>query len=327
LNDKEEIKFAPVPLSKLHPNEELCSDIYLRINEKYIKYKNEGEILPSEKYNLFLNKDVKEIYISISDVQKFMDWMVGLKERAVNIIVDDIGEEHRHLVEAREEISEIVYEVFADKEMDSALVEHLKNNIESFINKAQATKESKMIIAKLVKHNNSLADHSVNVANIAIYLAMALGHGHQFVLENIYLGALLHDYGKAKIPANVLENPGTHLYSQAIQFHPIKGAKVARQMDNIKDQVATIVEQHHEQYDGKGFPNNLKGEEIYDLSQIVALANRFDNLCDENAKKSEIEKFRASIKAIEYDRGKLFNPDLIKRSVTALKLSYGGYEK
>lgn len=327
MKDQEEVKFAPVPLSKIHPEVELCADIFLRINEKYIKYKHLGEILPREKYDLFLNKDVKEVFISISDIEKFMDWLKSLKETAVDEMVEEVGEEHRELVEEREEIAEMVYEVFADQEMNSALVEHLRNNIESFINKAKATKESKTIIAKLVKHNRSLADHSVNVANVAVYLAMALGHGHQFVLENIYLGALLHDYGKAKIPANVLENPDSHLFSQAIQFHPVKGAKMVRKMESIKDQVATIVEQHHEQFDGKGFPNNIKGDEIYDLAQIVALANRFDNLCDENSKKSEVEKYRAAIKAIEYDRGKLFNPDLIKRSVEALNLAYGNYQR
>lgn len=327
MKKEDENTFAPVPLSKIHPETELCSDIFLRINDKYIKYKNEGEFLPREKYDLFLNKDISEVFIALSDIQKFMDWLKGLKDSAVNELVEIVGEEHRELAEQREEIVEMVYEVFADREMNTALVEHLKNNIESFINKAKETKESKQIIAKLIKHNRSLADHSVNVANVAIYLAMALGHGHQFVLENIYLGSLLHDYGKAKIPANVLENPDSQLYSHAIQFHPVKGAKVVRNMKTIKDQVATIVEQHHEQYDGKGFPNNMKGDDIYDPAQIVALANRFDNLCDENSKKSETEKFRCAIKAIEYDRGKLFNPDLIKRSVDALNLAYGNYKK
>jgi len=327
LNTKSEPTHAPVPLSKIIPNQELCADIYLFINDKYLKYKNAGEELGKDKYDEFLNKDLKEVYILISDIPSFIEWMKTSKEESINELVTIVGEENRELVETREEIKEVVYEVFADREIDSAVVEHLQSITENFINKAKQMRESSTILAKLVKHNRSLADHSVNVANISIYLAMCLGHGHQMVLENIYLGALLHDYGKAKIPSNVLDNPNGSLYQQAIEFHPIKGAKAAKAIPSIKDPVAVIVEQHHEQFNGKGFPKGLAGKDIYELAQIVALANQYDNACDENANMSEKQKIKSAIKKIEYDRGKMFSPDILDRSVDALKLAFGNYKR
>ncbi|WP_372651554.1 HD-GYP domain-containing protein [Halobacteriovorax sp.] len=327
MNNSSEPTHAPVPLSKIIPNQELCADIYLLINEKYLKYKNAGEQIGKQRYDEFLNKDLKEVYILIGDIPSFIEWMKTSKEDSINELVAEVGEENRELVETREEIKETVYEVFADREINSAVVEHLQNVTENFINKAKQMKESSSILAKLVKHNRSLADHSVNVANLSIYLAMSLGHGHQLVLENIYLGALLHDYGKAKIPSKVLDNPSGSLYQQAIEFHPIKGAKSARSIPSIKDPVAVIIEQHHEQYNGKGFPKGLAGKDIYELSQIVALANHYDNTCDENANMSESQKVRAAIKKIEYDRGKMFNPDILDRAVDALKLAFGNYKR
>ena len=327
MTNETETTHAPVPLSKIVPDQGLCADIYLQINGKYLKYKNEGEAIGPKKYDQFLSKDLKEVFILISDIPKFMDWMKASKEDSINSLVESVGEEHRELVEAREEITEAIYEVFSDREINSAVVEHLQNISENFISKARQMKESSQVLAKLVKHNRSLADHSVNVANISVYLAMALGHSHQMILENVYLGALLHDYGKAKIPANVLDNPSGSLYQQAIEFHPIKGAKAARSIKSIKDPVALIVEQHHEQFNGKGFPKGVEGRDIYELSQIVALANHYDNLCSENANMGEEQKVRAAIKKIEYDRGKIFNPDILERSVDALKLAYGNYKR
>ncbi|PIK13662.1 HD domain-containing phosphohydrolase [Halobacteriovorax sp. JY17] len=327
MTTEKEPTHAPVPLAKIVPDQELCADIYLYINSKYLKYKNLGEIIGAKKYDEFLSKDVKEVFIQISDIPKFIQWMKSSKEDSINSLVESVGEEHRELVEAREEITETIYEVFSDREINSAVVEHLQHISQNFINKAKQTKESTHVLAKLVKHNRSLADHSVNVANISIYLAMALGHNHQMILENIYLGALLHDYGKAKIPANILENPESNLYQQAIEFHPIKGAKAARSLSSVKDPVALIVEQHHEQFNGKGFPKAIAGKDIYELSQIVALANHYDNLCDENANMAQEQKVKTAIKKIEYDRGKLFNPEMLERAVDALKLAYGNYKR
>lgn len=327
MNTQNEKTHAPVPLSKVFPDQNLCTDIYLLINNKYLKYLNAGEQIGPSKYNRFLNKDLKEVYILIEDIPTFMNWLKETKETSINELVEEVGEEHRDLVESREEIKETIYEVFADKEINSGVVEHLQHISENFINKAKQLQESKTILAKLVKSNRSLADHSVNVANISIYLAMALGHNHKMVLENIYLGALLHDYGKAKIPANVLENPSSNLYNQAIEFHPIKGAKAAKSIPTIKDQVALIVEQHHEQFNGKGYPKNIQGKDLYELSQIVAMANHYDNLCDENANMGQLKSARAAIKKIEYDRGKIFNPEILERAVDALKLAYGNYER
>jgi putative nucleotidyltransferase with HDIG domain len=322
LSEVENKNFSAVLLSSLRPDEPLCFDIYLLINEKYIKYKNSGEPLPTEKYDLFLSKNVSEIYVLTENHQEFMVWVENIKRDSIDEIVERVGDEYEELATDREEIRDMVYQVFAEKDMDPSLVEHLQNNVDSFLNKVTDLKETKKVLAQLTKRNKSLADHSVNVANLAVYLAMVMGFGEQETLKIIYMGGLLHDYGKAKIPAEVLENPQSNLYQQAMEFHPIKGSKAVKAMSFVQEKVATIVEQHHEQYNGKGYPNNLPGEEIFDLAQIISLSNIFDNLCDENSNKSEKEKFKAAIKVIDYDRGKNFNPAMVERCVQSLKLVY-----
>ncbi|WP_127716906.1 HD-GYP domain-containing protein [Halobacteriovorax sp. HLS] len=317
---KAEQSHVAVPLSKFYPDVVLCCDIYLLINQKFIKYKNTGEVISAAKYDQFLSSDIQEIYILIKDIEIFMEWLKTKKEESVQETIQKVGVENTELALAREEMKETVYQVFAGKKMDAALVEHLQNNVESFINKAKNLDESKVVLAKLTKRSQTIADHSVNTANLSIYLAMVLGHGEPEKLRTIYMSALLHDYGKVKIPDNVLENPQSNLYKQAMEFHPIKGASAIREMSFINSEVASIVEQHHEQFNGKGYPHGLKGEEISVFSQLISLANIFDNSCTENSQKSEKEMFKMAIKVIEYDRGKNFNPEMVERCTDGLKL-------
>lgn len=111
--------FTSVPLIKVQPNIPLPTDVYLRIADKYIKFKEVGDSIDDEKYNFFLSKHLKYIYIKISQVNDFMSWMKKEKERAIQEMVDVVGKEKRSLVIAREEIKEKVFETFADQELNS----------------------------------------------------------------------------------------------------------------------------------------------------------------------------------------------------------------
>lgn len=325
--ETDETKFAPIALSKIQPNQPVAASIFLRIGEKFIQFKNQGDDIPSEKYDLFLSKNVSYVYILLEDMQVFKEWQSKKREDSVQEVVNEVGEEHRELAEIREDLREKTYEVYADEELNSSRVDSLKESADQLIEQFKGNKVSEAVLAKLLKHSESLADHCVNTANIAVYLGMALGQSHHLVLENLYMGSILHDYGKAKIPPNILENPGNAMYSQAINDHPIKGAKMAKKIPDVHDSVITIIAQHHEQFNGEGYPKGLGGDDIYELAKIVSIANYFDNVCQENARRPESERFTKAIKAIEYDRGKQFDPDLMGRVMDALKLAYGNYYK
>ena len=85
-----------------------------------------------------------------------------------------------------------------------------------------------------------------------------------------------------------------------------------------------MVEQHHEQHSGKGYPKGLQGEQIFELARILSLANFFDNAVMDNRNKPG-EMYRIACKAVEYDRGINFDPLMLERVVDGLKLAFGGY--
>ena len=96
-----------------------------------------------------------------------------------------------------------------------------------------------------------------------------------------------------------------------------------RRTEGLPEQVLTIIVQHHEQFNGHGFPKGISGDDIYDLSQIVSIANIFDNTLYENKRLPDHERYKKAIKVVEYGRGKQWNPKFYPRVVEALLLAFG----
>ena len=267
------------------------------------------------------------MFVDSNNADLLLKKIDDLKKEEIKEIISEVGEEHRDLVEKCEEIKEKIYDTFSDEEVSSETVMMIQGMVESIVENVTNKKVPTHILAKLTKQNASIADHSVNVANLAVFFGMVLGHGHQFVLENIYLGALFHDFAKTKIPEKLLEDQSSRKYVQAIQDHPSKGKELVKQIEGISDQVLTIIEQHHEQYNGRGFPRGLSKEKIYDLAQVVSIANVYDNALSANKNKSKIEMHKVACKILEYDKGKLFDPNILPRAVDAAKLAFANFTR
>ncbi|MBT4864693.1 MAG: HD-GYP domain-containing protein [Planctomycetaceae bacterium] len=96
-------------------------------------------------------------------------------------------------------------------------------------------------------------------------------------LHNIYLSGLLHDIGKIGVDDQILQKPGklTDEEYRAIQEHPMMGYKILKELRNLH-QVLPGVRNHHESYNGKGYPDGLAGEEIPLMARILAVADSFD---------------------------------------------------
>ncbi len=125
---------------------------------------------------------------------------------------------------------------------------------------------------------NSLLGHSLTVAKYAT----AIGAKLNFTTEEMYdlkRGSLLHDIGKLGICEAILQKPGklTEDEFKVIRGHSLIGYKILESNKGM-ERVAKIIIQHHEQYSGGGYPNQLKAEEILIESRIVALCDALDTM-------------------------------------------------
>jgi len=154
------------------------------------------------------------------------------------------------------------------------------------------------------------AGHSQSVERIAALLSRELGLSESHI-ERIRIAALLHDIGKIGVKEEVLNKPGklTDEEMNLIREHPVKGYEILSEVPSLKD-VALWVRYHHEWYNGSGYPDGLKGEEIPLEAQILSLADVFDALVSDRPYRDAFSQEKA-YKIILDHEGTQFSPKLI----------------
>jgi putative nucleotidyltransferase with HDIG domain len=155
------------------------------------------------------------------------------------------------------------------------------------------------------------AGHSVRGTQLAIDIGKVLGLP-QDALDDLQRAGLLHDIGKIGIPQSILDKPGklTDEEYNVIKAHPSIGARILAPIGAYK-RIIPIVEQHHERYDGKGYPFGKSGEEIHFSARIMTLADAFDAMVSERPYRSGLSKEQA-VRIIHEEAGHQFDPRVVE---------------
>ena len=176
----------------------------------------------------------------------------------------------------------------------------------------------KSIAAALDERDTYTHGHSQRVAELCIEIGkeLRLSDGEMEFLE---LSATIHDIGKIGIEESVLNKPGklTDEESSAIKSHVIKGSKILEPMSRLHA-LMPGVRNHHERYDGKGYPDGLKGNEIHLVPRIIAIADTYDAMISNKVYRKGLPK-EVAIKEIEKGAGTQFDPKLALVFVESMK--------
>ncbi|CAI3198476.1 HD-GYP domain-containing protein [Clostridium neonatale] len=199
--------------------------------------------------------------------------------------------------ELRQKAIRIVKETFADIERIANIHKFEKRKFNDYTKKEQDYFHSidnlaEELISEILNNKNvllSLVDiksmdnytyaHSVNVAVISLVLGISLNLPKRH-LKYLCIGALIPDIGKSFIPKEILQKPSrlTEDEFKIIENHPKEGYDFIKKTYNFSSHINSIVLQHHERFDGLGYPNKLLGEEINHLARIVSVADVYDAL-------------------------------------------------
>jgi putative nucleotidyltransferase with HDIG domain len=315
--------YVSFPLSKLYADEPLPADLYLFVSGHFLKYKPAGDVIDKQKYDLFLFKGIQYVFVTNEDHAAYDKWSKDLEEVAKEELITIVGVENEALVEMHMEVQDELLN-FVTSEVTDEGVKKMLDKTRAIVQKATVQKAVESFMTKILKYNDSLKDHSSNVANLSTYLALNIGYAQQILLENIYIGGLLHDFGKVRINKKYLEDPSSKSYKMAMRKHPSLGKTALLVDSSFPDEILRIIEEHHERFDGRGYPKKTKGSRHYDLSKIVQIANIFDNLVSSNKEGTIVERQRKAVKRIEKEGGKMFDPKILPKVVKALNYIIAG---
>ena len=173
-------------------------------------------------------------------------------------------------------------------------------------------------ITKLRQADEYTYTHSINVSIFSILLSKALGASREAVLE-IGLGALFHDFGKYYIPPEIINAPRklTPEEFAVMKQHPSLGAKALTKLASPTSTLVKIAKEHHEKFDGTGYPHGLAGDAISTVGALASIADIFDALTSKRAYKDPFPMSQA-LSIIYSLRGEAFAPTYVDQFVRAL---------
>lgn len=163
--------------------------------------------------------------------------------------------------------------------------------------------------------------HSERVTNYAIKIAKRLNLNRNDIELLVYAGKL-HDIGKIAIPDFILKKTTALTMAERaeIQAHPTKGIEMINNLKFLKE-CFPLIRHHHERYDGNGYPDKLKGEQIPLLARILAVADAFDAMTSERPYRRAL-KIDEAIEEIKTNSATQFDPQIALQLISMLQKQY-----
>ena len=160
--------------------------------------------------------------------------------------------------------------------------------------------------------------HSTRVAQYSVMLAEKMGYTGE-KLEQLQYAAMLHDIGKIGVPREIINKPSklTDEEYAIIKTHPAIGENILKEVSEIPD-IAIGARWHHERYDGKGYPDGMKGEDIPKLARIIGVADAYDAM---TSKRSYRDVLPQEVVIGELEKGKStqFDPEIADLMIELIK--------
>ncbi len=154
--------------------------------------------------------------------------------------------------------------------------------------------------------------HSVSVSALLIAFCRGLGLDEE-TFRQAGIGGMVHDVGKMQTPSRILNKPGklTDEEFSVMRQHVVASCEILEVTPNISPTALAVAAQHHERYDGSGYPNRLQGEAISHIGQMAAIIDVYDAITSERVYHKAMTPTEALRKLFEWSRFH-FNPELVQ---------------
>lgn len=256
-----------ISIQKCQPGDILARSIYTETGMVLI---GAGVELTDRMLTRLKAKNITSVYIQ--------------DKRTDDILIEGVISE-----ETRREAMSIIHETFtavSDSPQkwqhifsDRSFGRQLRQVMIAVADEMKGCRSAMNLMADACAFDNYIFTHSFNVALYSAAMAMKCGFSEKEITE-VGMGGMLHDIGKMCVPDGILKKPGTLTQEEFewMKKHTEVGFELLRRQHEIPLLAAHCAYQHHERWDGSGYPRQLKGEDIHPYARLMAVADVFDAL-------------------------------------------------
>jgi len=217
------------------------------------------------------------------------------------------------------EANEIVRNLLVDVRLGRQIeIEKVEPLVARIVDSIFASADALLPLARLKQHDNYTFQHSVSVCALMTAFARTLGLPRETIRE-IAIGALLHDVGKARIPDEILNKPGklTEAEFERMKSHVVQSKLILMATPGISPIALEVASEHHERYDGSGYPNRLAGEAISLRGRMAAIVDVYDAITSERVYHKGMPPTEALRKLLEWSSNH-FEPRLVQAFIRSV---------
>lgn len=298
-------QYFKIRVNSLNPEKPISFDLYIFINGHYVLYLRAGAKLPQDKLATFQKKNTDVFYVLEKDRKAYKEYVAGMLNDS------SLDKKQRGTI-LKESTFSLIEDLFENPNMEQTL-EGAKEAVDNIIDYMQNENDAMAELLGLSSHDFYTYNHSLDVCIYSLGLGELVGIKDQQLLQELGRGGLLHDIGKRNVSTDIICKKGalTDEEWEEMKKHPAFGLKILSTYGDSPDTIKACVYEHHENFLGNGYPQNLKGEDIHPLARIVAIADTYDAL---TTKRSYNEPMMP-VTALQLMKEKLaarFDPDLMK---------------
>ena len=193
------------------------------------------------------------------------------------------------------------------------LVEQRTAELDRALNSLEGAYRStlKALTAALETRDSETHGHSERVVSYSLRLGHEYGLNRE-QMKSLEFGSLLHDIGKIGVPDSILRKPAklTEEEWEAMREHPLHGQQILRGIEFLQG-AARVVAQHHEKWDGSGYPLGLSGEDVDVCARIFAVADAFDAITSDRVYRRG-KSYEAAAQELDDWAGRQFDPKVVE---------------
>ncbi len=291
--------------------------LFLKRNNRFVPVRLPGDPIGIKKYEAFLSKEFNELWVPNNFQEAFQSYLdyvdknVSPIDTPEQIEMADKVKKPQAEVEKSEEAL-LVKDTLEDEELNtedkakilSAVSQDLLRSLNKITTRGEEARadgvrrckeiadevllvasQNSNIYEEILALRNSQEEfeHSVMVGTIAVMFALAIGISDETALGDLALASIFHDIGLVRIRPEVLakeEIDWNASERSEYEKHVAASVEILKESGTeFNPRVYRMVKEHHENYDGSGFPEHIRGAQIDEMSQIMHMANLFDRLC------------------------------------------------
>jgi HD-GYP domain-containing protein (c-di-GMP phosphodiesterase class II) len=297
----------PVKVIDMQPNDQMNFDVsvYLPSSKRHVKFAASGESLDQDRVDRLSKFKVNNMYVDARDMKLFYQYTAErLRALGKNAAMGETEKVER----LENAMRELFVGIFQTADQESSLqegremMESSKQIVDSYIMQAGEPKDwYKNVVNVVGAGERNLYSHNSRVSTLAALFSIALQKGNA---EDMAVAGLFHDLGMGELPPD-LQNKSyekmTPDEKNLYHIHPSVSVKLLKMKKIVVPAIVyEAIEQHHETFNGKGFPKGMVPPKLKVESQILAMADRFDELTSpDTSDGQEALKPLEAIKAME----------------------------